>query len=60
MTQLQTPIVRSGNRPDVYSALLVVAAAVLLVGVVFVALRNVEQTSVGGQTGGPFTYLGDR
>lgn len=60
MTQLSTPIVRSGNRPDVYSALLVVAAVVLLVGIVFLALRNMEQTGVGTQTGGPFTVLPPR
>ncbi len=57
MTQLPTPIARTGSRPDVYSALLVVAAAVLLVGIVFIALRNMDQTTAGGQTGGPFTYL---
>lgn len=57
MTQLTTPIARSGSRPDVYSALLVVAAAVLLVGIIFIALRNIEQTTTGGQTGGPLTYI---
>jgi len=57
MTQLPTPIARSGSRPDVYSALLVVAASALLIGVIFVALRNIEQTTTGGQTGGPLTFL---
>lgn len=57
MTQLTTTMPRSGSRPDVYAALLAAAALMLLVGIVFMALRNVEQSSEKGQTGGPFTYL---
>ncbi|MBX3355215.1 MAG: hypothetical protein KF724_05915 [Phycisphaeraceae bacterium] len=57
MTQLTTPVARTGSRPDVYSGLLAAAALMLLVGIIFVALRNVEQTTVQGQTGGPLHYL---
>lgn len=57
MTQLTTPTARSAGRPDIYSALLAVAALMLLVGVVFVSLRNVDQTRSQGRAGSPFTYL---
>lgn len=57
MSQLSSPIVRSGSRPDVYAALLAAAALMLLIGIIFLALQNVEQTTEKGQTGGPFTYL---
>lgn len=57
MSQLSTPITRSGSRPDVYAALLAAAALMLLIGIIFLALRNMDQTAEGGQTGGPFKYL---
>jgi len=57
MTQLSTPIARSDSRPDVYAALLAAAAIMLLVGIVFVALRNMDQTAEKGQAGSPFKYL---
>lgn len=57
MSQLSTPITRPGSRPDIYSALLAAAALMLVVGIIFVALRNVEQTASQGQAGSPFKYL---
>jgi len=57
MSQLSTPVVRSDGRPDVYSAMLAAAALMLLIGIIFVSLRNVAQTTEKGATGSPFTYL---
>lgn len=57
MTQLSTPIARPGSQPDVYSAMLAAAVLMLLVGIIFVALRNVNQTAEQGQAGSPFKYL---
>lgn len=57
MSQLSSPVARSGGQPDVYAALLAAASLMLLIGIIFLALRNVEQSTEKGQTGGPFTYL---
>lgn len=57
MTQLNAPMARGAGRPDVYTALLAVAALVMVTAVIFMALGNIEQTQVNGRDGSPLKYL---
>jgi hypothetical protein len=52
MSQFNTPARRSGGSLDVYTGLLFVALLVLVVGVVLLAMRNVDHSKAGGTSGG--------
>lgn len=57
MSTLNAPTRRSSGEPDVYTALLAVAALVLLIGVVTLALANARTSNVGGTGGGAMTLV---
>lgn len=52
MSQFNAPVRRSGGSLDVYTGLLFVAFLVLAVGVVMLAMRNLEHSKAGGSSGG--------
>ena len=52
MSQMNTPVRRSGGSIDVYTGLLFSAFVVLLAGAILMALRNMEHSAVGNQSGG--------
>ena len=52
MSQMNTPVRRSGGSIDVYTGLLFSAFVVLLAGAILRALRNMEHSAVGNQSGG--------
>ena len=52
MTQFNAPVRRVGGTMDVYTGLLFVAVLVLGVGVSLLALRNIDHSAAGGQSGG--------
>ena len=52
MSQMNAPARRAGGSLDVYTGLLFVALLVLVVGVVLLAMRNVEHSKAGGISGG--------
>ncbi|HMN95915.1 MAG TPA: hypothetical protein PKC43_09965 [Phycisphaerales bacterium] len=59
MSQFGTPARRIGGEIDVYTALLGVAALVLLAGVVLMAMRNIDHSrGSDAESGGVFTLVG--
>ncbi|MBL9149152.1 MAG: hypothetical protein JNM94_10715 [Phycisphaerae bacterium] len=61
MSQLNTPIRRAGGEIDVYTALLFAATIVLLGGVVWIALANMQHSkSSENDAGGPFKLVETR
>jgi hypothetical protein len=58
MTGLSTTPRRVGGELDVYTALLVIAALVLAVGVAFMAMKNMEHSSLSdNEAGGVLTLI---
>jgi hypothetical protein len=57
MSQFNASVRRSGGSLDVYTGLLFVALLVLLVGVVLLAMRNIEHSKAGGTSGGVFKLV---
>jgi len=58
MTGFGTTPRRVGGELDVYTALLVIAALVLAVGVAFMAMRNMEHSRLSdNDTGGVLTLI---
>lgn len=56
-----TPIRRATGELDVYAGLLLTATVVLLAGVVWLALANIEHSKVGpNDEGGPFKLIESR
>ena len=52
MSQFNAPVRRAGGSIDVYTGLSLVAALVLLAGVVLMAMRNVEHSKTSNSSGG--------
>ncbi len=52
MSQFNAPVRRAGGTLDVYTGLLFVAVLVLGAGVTLLALRNIDHSAAGGQSGG--------
>ena len=57
MSQFNAPIRRAGGQVDVYTALLGVAALVLLAGIGLMAMKNSDHSAEGGQGGGLFKLV---
>lgn len=58
MTSFTTAPRRAGGEIDVYSALLVIAALILAVGVAFMAMRNIDHSRLSdNDTGGVLTIV---
>ncbi|MDZ4830793.1 MAG: hypothetical protein SGJ09_11430 [Phycisphaerae bacterium] len=58
MSQLNTPMRRASGELDVYSGLLFAAAVVLLGGIIWLALANIEHSkSTTNDDGGPFKLV---
>jgi hypothetical protein len=57
MSQFNAPVRRTGGEIDVYTALLGVAFLVLLGGVVLLAVRNLDHSRIGTESGGPFKLV---
>jgi hypothetical protein len=57
MSQLNTPVRRSGGEPDVYTALLGAAALALLLGIAALFFANTSHSKAGNQEGGPFAIV---
>ncbi|MHC4429073.1 MAG: hypothetical protein ACYS0D_10810 [Planctomycetota bacterium] len=57
MSQFNAPVRRSGGDIDVYTGILCAAFLVLVVGVVLMALRNVEHSRLDTQAGGVVTLV---
>lgn len=61
MSQIRTPSIRrSGGALDVYTALLLAAFIVLSAGVVLVALKNIDHSTVKNQNGSIFKLVDKR
>ena len=61
MNQITTPSIRrSGGALDVYTALLLAAFIVLSAGVVLVALKNIDHSTVKNQNGSIFKLVDKR
>lgn len=52
MTQFGTPTRRLGGELDVYTALLAVAALILVVGIALLAMRNIEHSATSDSDAG--------
>lgn len=57
MSQFNAPVRRSRGDIDVYTGILCAAFLVLVVGVVLMALRNVEHSRLETQPGGVVTLV---
>ncbi|MHC4414716.1 MAG: hypothetical protein ACYS0G_05480 [Planctomycetota bacterium] len=57
MSQFSAPARRSGGDLDVYTGVLCAAFLVLVVGVVLLALRNLQHSRVDSEPGGVFKLV---
>lgn len=60
MTQFNAPVKKTGGGVNVYTGLLAAAFIVLLVGVVMLAMRNIEHSKDGSKAGGVLTLVDSR
>ena len=61
MSQIKTPSIRrSGGSLDVYTALLLAAFIVLSSGVVLLAMKNIDHSTVKNQNGSMFKLVDRR
>ncbi len=61
MSQITTPTIRrSGGNLDVYTALLLAAFIVLSSGVVLLAMKNIDHSTVKNQKGSMFKLVDKR
>lgn len=60
MSQFNAPMRRAGGDLNVYTVLAAVAAVVLLAGAVLLALKNVQHSGDGNQSGGVLTLVPKR
>lgn len=60
MSQFNAPVKKTGGGVNVYTGLLAAAFIVLLAGVAMLAMRNIEHSKVGNESGGVIKLVDSR